>query len=305
LQKVNKGKMFFVKTVLLCVFSIASQAISAGFTFPNGNDRSTIRVISYNVQKFEGKSLAEAQGCPRFESNEAILDRVRKQVPLRIAMELEIYRPDIITMQEATGEDKVKQIANYLGMNYVYFPGNGKWAGAVITKYKILESQQNPLIDGNCPKELFTRHWARVVLQIDNNKIVVHTAHLHPVDEQIRIKEITEIIKVIKKDIEAGFSVLLQGDLNHRDNDPEYQLWLDAGLTDAIIKKGIGEPFTVPSFCPQKRIDYICVSGPIEKHLAECRVLYEGAFTLHSDSLKSCVLSDHLPVLAIFQDTCK
>jgi endonuclease/exonuclease/phosphatase family metal-dependent hydrolase len=216
-------------------------------------------------------------------------------------LELGLYRPDIITLQEATGKDKVKQIADCLGMNYVYFLGNGRWAGAVITRYKILESQQNPVVEGNCPPELFSRHWIRAVLQADDSNIVVHSIHLHPADEQIRVREINEVVKVVKKDIQAGYSVLIQGDFNHRDNDPEYQLWLNAGLTDTFVEKGIGGKYSVTSLCPKKRIDYIWTAGPIRKNIAECRILHEGSFAAHPDSLSDIILSDHMPVLAVFQ----
>jgi endonuclease/exonuclease/phosphatase family metal-dependent hydrolase len=297
------NKKVFLGLVFLCVFSVFSQmALSAEFTFPNGNDRSTIRVISYNVANFRSVSLVNAQGCPRFESGETTLARIREQLPLRIALELGLYRPDIITMAEATGKDKVKQIADYLGMNYVYFPGNGKWAGTVITRYKILESQQNPVVDGNCPAGLFTRHWIRAVLQAGDSNIIVHSIHLHPVDEQIRIREINEVIKVVKKDIQAGYSVLVQGDFNLRNTDPEYRLWIDAGLTDTFVEKGIGEKYSYTSHCPQKRIDYIWTAGPIQKNIAEHRILREGSFALHPDSLSDVILSDHLPVIAVFQN---
>ena len=297
-----KSKAFLLKIVVLGVFLTITQRCQAEYGFPNGNDRSTIRVISYNVEKFQSYTqLFETLGCPDFESNESIFDRVRKQIPLRIALELALYRPDIITMQEATGEDKVKQIADYLGMNYAYFPGNGKCAGAVITKYKILEGKQDPMADGNRPKDLFTRHWARVVLATEDGNVVLHTVHLHPIDRDVRQREIAEILKVVNNDIKSGCSILVQGDFNLRANDPEYQLLIAAGLTDTFAKKGIGQPYSVPSISPKKRIDYILVYGPLAQKLASAKILSEGSFIMHPDT-GFVVLSDHIPTMAIFQN---
>jgi endonuclease/exonuclease/phosphatase family metal-dependent hydrolase len=303
---VKSTKACFLKIVALSiVLATVNACFAVGYSFPNGNDRSTLRIISYNVKKFEGMSqLSETLGCPDFESNESIFDRVSKQIPLRIALELALYRPDIVTMQEATGEEKVKQIAEYLGMNYAYFSGNGKCAGAVITRFKIVESKQDPLADGNCPKELFTRHWGRVVLETEDGKLILHTIHLHPVDSNVRKREAAEVIKVVKNDMKSGCSVLVQGDFNHRDNDPEYKMWVNAGLTDTFAKKGIGRPYSVPSIYPKKRIDYIWVCGPLAEKLANAKILAEGAFVMHPDTAYM-VLSDHVPTMAIFQNADK
>ena len=62
----------------------------------------------------------------------------------------------------------------------------------------------------------------------------------------------------------------------------------------------IGQPLTCPSIGLRERINYIWAYGPIAKRLTNCRVLYEGAFRTYLEDPRSFALSDHVPVLAIF-----
>ena len=52
---------------------------------------------------------------------------------------------------------------------------------------------------------------------------------------------------------------------------------------------------------PNRRIDYIWSKGPLADRLTECRVLFEGAFRTNPDDPKSFAVSDHIPVLAVFE----
>jgi len=108
------------------------------------------------------------------------------------------------------------------------------------------------------------------------------------------------MLKVMAADIRADRSMLLQGDLNHQPDGPEYRRWIDAGLVDTFAAKGIGQPYTIPADNVQARIDYIWAHGPIARRLTECRVLYEGAFRTNPDDPGSVALSDHVPVMATF-----
>ena len=102
--------------------------------------------------------------------------------------------------------------------------------------------------------------------------------------------------------IESGRDMILQGDLNHLPDGPEYQRWVNAGLIDSIAAKGTGENrFSINSIAPTKYIDYIWSHGTLSERLKECRVLFEGAFRTNPDDPKSFALSDHIPVLAVFE----
>ena len=59
-------------------------------------------------------------------------------------------------------------------------------------------------------------------------------------------------------------------------------------------------PLTYASIKPVERIDYIWSAGPISKHVASAKVLFEGAFRTNPADPNSYALSDHVPVLAVF-----
>lgn len=228
----------------------------------------------------------------------------REQMTQRFALELGLYQPDIVTFQESAGEQAVADIAERLGFPYHCFFYSGEaWHGALMSRHKILEHKNCPLTSFvERPEKLFTRHWGRAVLELEEGPLVVYSAHLFPGGGSTgrRAPEITEMLKVMAADIESGRSMLLQGDLNHQPEGPEYKQWREAGLVDTFAARGIGEPYTIPSHDPQARIDYVWAHGPIAERLSECRVLYEGAFRTNPDDPGSVALSDHLPVMATF-----
>ena len=126
---------------------------------------------------------------------------------------------------------------------------------------------------------------------------------MHPSDEDVRAREVTEVLRVMSKDMERGVPLLFQGDLNHRPEGPEYQRWVKAGLTDTFARKGSGSRETFGSDKPEKRIDYIWAHGPLADRVRECRVLREGAFRTNPQDPRSFALSDHMPVTALFDSS--
>jgi endonuclease/exonuclease/phosphatase (EEP) superfamily protein YafD len=108
------------------------------------------------------------------------------------------------------------------------------------------------------------------------------------------------MLDVMAEHLDSNRSVILQGDLNHRPDGPEYPRWVAAGLVDTFAAEGTGQPMTMGSNEPRSRIDYVWASGPLADRLVECRVVYEGAFRTNPDDPRSFALSDHLPVMATF-----
>jgi len=265
-------------------------------TLPKKTKR--LRTITYNVlacMGYRDKNDKRKRYRP---------DIPREQMTQRFALELGLYRPDIVTFQESAGEQAVAEIAEQLGFPHHCFYYSGEaWNGAMMSRYKILEYKNCPLKSfKERPEKLFTRHWGRAVLGLEEGPLVVYSAHLFPSGggSSRRAPEITEMLKVMAADIESGRSMLFQGDLNHKPEGPEYKRWRDAGLVDTFATRGIGQPYTIPSRDPQARIDYVWAHGPIAERLSECRVLHEGAFRTNPDDPGSIALSDHLPVMATF-----
>jgi endonuclease/exonuclease/phosphatase family metal-dependent hydrolase len=264
---------------------------------------SRLRTISYNV-------LA-CGGYPKNAANTWRFEAAAPQMLTRYALELGLYRPDIVSFSESVLRPDAEKIARDLGFRLAYFePGVPSFKGypigfpgTVFTHHEILESENCPYASGRTrDPELFTRHWGRALLKTNDEEIAFFSAHLNPHKQEIRLREIEDILLVMGPHLKSGRSVLFHCDLNHRPDTPEYQRWIDAGLTDALAVKGTGEQlFTVNSIRPRGRIDYIWAAGPLAKRLKECRVLFEGAFRNNPEDPTSFALSDHLPVLADFE----
>ncbi len=282
--------------------TVVAAGLSAVVTKPraHGQDREpgqesgqqSLRVLTYNI--YAGK------GWPsdRARAKQAV---AAGQMPQRLAQELALYKPDIINFSESPSEDFTQEVAELLGMNHVRFPSGGSWPGTLLSRFELIDSQNVPL-GAERPKELFTRHWGRATINLPTGEpLIVHSAHLFPVaDPTIRLKEISAMLASMKADLDARRPMLLIGDLNHGPDTEEYKRWMDAGWIDVFAKVGKGEGLTFRSDIPEWRIDYVLAAGPIAEQAAKCRPLFEGDFRLHIADQESFALSDHLPVLAVF-----
>jgi endonuclease/exonuclease/phosphatase family metal-dependent hydrolase len=288
----GSGMPILVTRRLFCTAVGAGLAASTS-RWADYPKRRPLRVIAYNV--FGGT------GWP-YQRRLAQETVAKGQMPKRLAMELALHDPDIVNFSESPAEEMTLEVAELLGMNHVRFPSGGKWPGTLLSRFEIAESKNVPL-NGERPKELFTRHWGRATLKLpDGEPLIVHSAHLFPgADRAIRLREIQAIIAAMRPDVNANRSVLLLGDLNHGPDTPEYKQWLDAGLVDTFAKVGQGKGLTITSDIPKSRIDYILARGPIASHVQESRPLFEGAFRLHINDKQSFALSDHLPLLTVFE----
>lgn len=259
-----------------------------------------LRTISFNV--------FDCRGYPQTEANRIIRNRAQAAAITRFSEALRPYEPDIITFQAAPHEYTLGEIARTLGMTYIHFEsgweGNDEWffgyPGAVITHLRYVASENCPMAGAPKQDDLFTRHWGRAVLKYGDEEISLYSAHLHPSDEAVRAREVTEILRVMDAEKDSGRLVLFQGDLNHTPDDPEYERWVEAGFVDTLAAKGDRKAKTYPSTKPKRRVDYIWAHGQLAERLRSSRVLFEGAFRTVRGDETSVALSDHVPILAEF-----
>ena len=258
-----------------------------------------LRTITYNVYACKGWSRAkyEAGGMDKPAPREHL-----QKMAGEFAAALRPFDPDIVTFQEGPQEWVVRAIGDALALpNLVYFPSGGNWPGAVLTRYRVVSSQNGPLVEGTRPKDLFTRHWGKAVLETPAGALLLHSAHLHPSDSAIREREVTEILKAIERDRAAGGPLILQGDLNHPPTSPEYPRWKGAGLVDTFEAAGMGAEPTIPADAPKGRIDFVWALPPFAARAQEVRVLNEPPFRPEKPDPASLSLSDHMPVMATFR----
>jgi len=197
------------------------------------------RTISYNVLGF--------RGYPSLENTHERLKARRERHPELTAEALAAFSPDIVTLQEGPPEERVARFAEALGMRYAYFPSGwagkppylGGFPGAVITRFAIEESESRPSAGKPHDETLFSRHLGRAKLATPFGPLHVISAHLHASDHEARMREAAAVIELLGKLRETA-PVVLQGDLNHKAEDPEYALWVEAGLVDIGKAMGIG-----------------------------------------------------------------
>ena len=259
-----------------------------------------LRLIQYNIRSFEGYA-ANWDRCTEVVKHDQMIER--------FALELSLYNPDVICLEEVPSEAAAARLAARMGMHYTHFKGGWKgkgWpegiSGAVLSKYPIVEAKTHPSLNWTeRPQDLFTRFWGRAVLDTPAGPLVVHAMHGYHADSKIRLRELAEVLPVVQKDIQAGKSVILMGDLNHEPDSQEYEQIAVAGLADSFVGlSGAADLLTCPSTVRKERIDYIWSAGPISKRLKSAKVLFEGAFRTNPDDPTSYALSDHVPVLAVF-----
>lgn len=277
----------------------------------------TIRTIAYNIFN-GGIGYKGINGHALPEGEESLLVKAARdkgQIPKRIMLELALYDPHIINFSESAKEFVVANMAKYINYNYVHFTGGknglGNYPGSILTPFEIVYSENRPFVnkEANDSDELFTRHWGKAYIRLPNGELIsVHSAHLWPFnkekkDGEIRLAEIDEILKSIDYDLKHNVkSVLLQGDLNHAPDTPEYKKYIDGGMLDTFDKARVKDNLnTVNSIKLTRRIDYIFAKGKIQNQVSDHRVLFEGNFRTNNDDPMSYALSDHLPVLMEFE----
>lgn len=278
-----------------------------------------LRSISYNV--FNGCIGFVGNNNRNLTSNQksTLLKRARDlgQIPIRMAMELQLYDPDIINFSEGPKEDVAKEIADYLGYKYAFFAGgqkgDGNFPGCIFSKFEIKNAVNRPFIDAPDEEELFTRHWGKADLLLkDGSAVTVHSAHLWPFrksteDTEIRLREIEALLNSIRNDLEnrGSRSVLLQGDLNLTPNTEEYQALKEGNLIKDTFSLGMtnthdGFGLTYPSIKPMRRLDYIFAGGELSDRIIVNYPLFRGNFRMNNDDFFGFALSDHIPTLTDF-----
>ena len=142
---------------------------------------SAFTTIAYNVYGCDG--------WPRTRANRERLAAARPGIPERLALELALYSPDVVTFSEAPDEDVVADIARRLGMTYAFYPSPEGFPGSVLTRHAIGASANCPLAESAArPADLMTRHFGRALLETPLGELAVYSAHLNPHESEIRLR---------------------------------------------------------------------------------------------------------------------
>lgn len=295
----NKNILFKFLILLLVLFSLSCVS---------NYETNTLKVATYNIHYWKPVSHKKFESTAMKSFNENIQKSGSRLK--YYAEEIARLDADIISLQEVPHPDQLKELASYLKMNYVYFPGGHKFkgweygiGGGILSKFKIVSSKNCPLVTyEKRPDKIFSRHFGKAVIDTGSEEIVVYSTHLLPSwknTEHVRISELNEIKVVAEKDIKAGKSILLMGDFNLSPETEEYQAIHNSSFKDCFVLKGKGKGYTCSTENLTERIDYIWASGPLLKRLKSCNEISEKNFGVEAGS-KGFALSDHLPVKAVF-----
>lgn len=200
-----------------------------------------IKVMTYNLHSaysYEGRQDLEA-----------------------IAQNIAASGADVVALQEVSrgwlidgSTDMADWLARRLDMN-VLFKGTSDpvWGNAILTRYPIQASGS-----GDLPKTraLIGRGylWARLNVGGPSPLLVIAT-HLHQIaaDHDIRLVEVPVLIDFWH---DQPYT-LIMGDMNAEPQDPEIDLYRQAGLTSAWEEAGHGDGYTFSSGNPYQKIDWI------------------------------------------------
>jgi exonuclease III len=234
-----------------------------------------------------------------------------------IAETLERAAADIVTLNEADHEDVMADLAERLGMFYVWAHGSGDRHVATLSRFPITRWQIYN-------KKPLTQAALSTTLDVNGSPLTVYNVHFRPDPywyfEPLRYLAANALLRVINR--EAPQTHLIMGDLNtfgkgdpvdvhtilrymrpqdrlkiklqrHRFLRLAHPRLLRAGYVDCFRQHSPTDPgFTFMRHrLPVSRMDYILADRVMAKRLLSCHVM----------QAVDPAASDHVPVIALFQ----
>jgi endonuclease/exonuclease/phosphatase family metal-dependent hydrolase len=188
------------------------------------------------------------------------------------ARAIEATGAEVVGLQEVSrgwyvngSTDMLAWLQRRLRMPHARFAGASDpiWGNAVLSRYPIVAGQVLRLPREGVP---LRRSALRVEVDLGAGRrlrvVVTHLHHLEgPAGARVRLAQVPRLLEAV-----AGRpATVLMGDLNAEPGSAEVALLRRAGLTDAFTAGGGGpaDELTWPSDRPDRRIDYIWLSGDL------------------------------------------
>jgi endonuclease/exonuclease/phosphatase family metal-dependent hydrolase len=235
--------------ILISLFQFAVTATPASALDPT----TTFSILTYNIRI----------GLGREDPGRNVFKARHEQHDLRpIIAAIRSTRAQIVALQEVLGERQAREIADALGMQFVYTrhgPVYGKWWGlAVLSKFPIENSKSLPISTGRGN----TRSDLLVLVRISGQ--TVHVINVHTDKD---LKDGSPIRRTMANANDIDGPVVVLGDFNARPNaarlDPVRARLRDAVvLADAMNGSSVLHHSTfqhADTLVRGKRIDYIFI----------------------------------------------
>ena len=219
----------------------------------------------------------------------------------RVAMVVREAAADVVLLQEVDsmttrsgGRDQLTMLGATLGMHRVFgrtIPWQGgAFGNAILSRHPISERSVIPLPhdrDQTTPAGGVREARAALVATIRAPGGPVHVVSTHldaSRDDRWRRLEAARLVQIVDSLRRTGSRVILGGDMNSTPESGVQEILRDGALHDAWMMCGRGPEFTFPASAPEKRIDYLYLTGATR--CAEARVV-------------GTLASDHRPVLVL------
>lgn len=251
--------------------SFALAALLAGCASTPPAAAREVSVLVYNIHA--GKDAGGAENLPR------VAELVRST------------GADLVLLQEVDRStrrsgpaDQPAILARRTGYSVAFgrtigFQG-GDYGVALLSRWPIRGDTLVPLTVAAPPGRTAQGREQRGVLlaEVDapGGPVAVLNTHLDASGEDVwRLQEIATVLRVAEMARERGMPLLLGGDLNARPRSAIHGNLRAAGFRDAWSECGAGEGYTFPVAVPDRRIDYLYLTGTMRCHSA--RVLPSDA----------------------------
>lgn len=264
---------------LLPLRAIGLTALLAGCaTAPAPSPTPEVTVLVYNIHA--GKDAAGGENLAR------VAELVRSTGADLVLLQ-EVDR----NTQRSGPVDQPATLARLTGFSVAFgrtigFQG-GDYGVALLSRWPIRRDTLIPLTvtapPGHTAEGREQRGVLLAVVDAPGGSIAVLDTHLDHTGEDVwRAQEIAGVLRVARDAAREGMPMLIGGDLNARPESEIHQQMRDAGFRDAWEGCGAGDAMTFPAAAPDRRIDYLYVTGATRCQRAQ--VLPSQA-------------SDHRPVL--------
>ena len=263
----------------LCAFLL--PALAACASTPVREAPRDVRVLVYNIHA--GK---DASGVDNLERVAAIVRESAADLVL-------LQEVDSMTARSG-GVDQLSVLGTGLGMHRAYgrtipYQGGG-FGNAMLSRHPIAAHETIPLPHDSTETTPAGRvREARgalvAVVHAPSGPLHVVVTHIDASrDDRWRRREAVRLVQIVDSLRRAGARVMLGGDLNSTPESAVQEVVRGGALQDAWTMCGRGPWYTFPAAAPEKRIDYLYLTGSAT--CAEARVV-------------GTLASDHRPLLVL------
>jgi endonuclease/exonuclease/phosphatase family metal-dependent hydrolase len=216
-----------------------------------------LRIVTYNI--FAGNDLERSSNLERVA---ALIDSVQADV---------VFLQEVDRRTRRSGDvDQLAVLADRTGMHGVYgramdYDG-GEYGIALLSRWPLRASRVTPLdvaaaADTAATQRTEPRVLLHAVAETPSGAVHLLNTHLdHRGQSAARHTQLLQLLAYVADSVPRGAAIVLGGDLNASPVTTEVRA-LGVAFVDAWVQCGRGAGYTFRSDQPDRRIDYILLSG--------------------------------------------